>query len=229
VADHPLAARFLRRVLECETDLEVINGVEDFAGHRVRQMAPILIIDTFALPPPLAQYLRAVSSAFKDPRILVIGKPVSDDELCRLLFHGISGFVIYDKIEEEICAAVDALRRGHVWVSPQVLERYVILSSGLARQKRREHGTLSPRENEIVGLLQQRLSNKEIGCALVISERTVRFHLQNVFDKLGVRDRHGVAELARVSGLVGPETAEKTDRRAPDRLSAVLQKWPAAA
>jgi DNA-binding NarL/FixJ family response regulator len=75
-----------------------------------------------------------------------------------------------------------------------------MLSSGLGKQKRREHSALSPRESEIVGLLQRRLSDKEIGCALGISERTVRFHLHNIFEKLGVHDRYGVVDFARTAG-----------------------------
>ncbi len=230
LANHPLAAQYLMRALEHKADVELVTDVKDLASHRVlRGASPILVIDTYALPFPLALYLRVAGWAFKDPLILVTGSPLSHDELCLLLFQGVSGYVVYDKAAEQICAAIDAVRRGHMWVPQAVLERYVILSSALARHKRREHGMLSARESEVVGLLQRRLSNKEIGDALGVSERTVRFHLQNVFDKLGVRDRHSVAEIARSTALAAPGDAEKTGRRARERQLTGLQNLPAAA
>jgi DNA-binding NarL/FixJ family response regulator len=211
LANHPLAAQYLMKLLERRAKVELVTDLKDVAsGYVLREASPILVIDAYGLPSPLALYLSAAASALKDPRILVTGSRLSDDELCRLLFRGVSGFVAYDEAAEQICAAVDAVLRGHVWVPRAVLERYVILSSALARQKRCHHGTLSPRESEVVGLLQRRLSNKEIGSALGLGERTVRFHLQNVFDKLGVRDRYSVAELARSTGLVGPADAARS-------------------
>ena len=100
---------------------------------------------------------------------------------------------------------MEAVLEEHMWGPPRVFERYAMLSSTLAGKKRRAHGLLSSRQREIVGLLERRLCNKEIGEGLGISERTVRFHLQNVFDKLGVRDRVSVAELARTTGLAEAE------------------------
>jgi LuxR family transcriptional regulator of csgAB operon len=168
-----------------------------------------------------------VRGLFTDAQILVIGKRVSEDELCRILFHGVRGFVTYDQVDEQICSAVDALFRGHTWVSPQVLDRYLILSSGLPSHERYGQGALSPRESEIIGLLQRRLCDKEISSVLGVSEHTVRFHLQNIFNKLGVHDRYSVIEWARTAGLAGPENAAKTDQRAPRRRrvgSRVLRK-----
>jgi len=219
VANHPLAGRYLTGLLERKADVEVVTDMKDLASHHALQGAsPVLVIDAYALPMPLAPYLRAARLALRNPRILVTGNLLSDDELCRLLFLGVSGFVVYDKIPDQLSAAIDTLLGGHLWVPPRVLEHYVALSSALGSRKRCDYGTLSPRESEIVGLLQRRLCNKEIGSALGIGERTVRFHLQNVFDKLGVRDRGSVAELARSTGLVGPgrpEPGRPTGERQP--------------
>jgi DNA-binding NarL/FixJ family response regulator len=148
----------------------------------------------------LVPYLRTVRIAFGEAQILVIGKRVPDEELCLLLLHGVRGFVDYDKVEREICAAVDSLFTGHMWYPMQVLERFASLSRAAPAERRGRHGGLSPRETEVIGLLQRRLSNKEIGSALGISERTVRFHLHSIFEKLGVQDRYSVLELARGRG-----------------------------
>jgi DNA-binding NarL/FixJ family response regulator len=201
VEPHPFAARHLASALQRNPALEVIlSDINLRSGPTLPNKRPILIIDAGSLPFPLAPFLRSVRIAFGEAQILVIGKPVPDEELCRLIFHGVRGFVAYDKVEQEIRAAVDSLLRGHMWHAPQVLERYAILSSALANQRRGKRTALSARESEVIGLVQRRLSNKEIGSALGISERTVRFHLHNIFEKLGVHDRYSVLELARGRG-----------------------------
>jgi DNA-binding NarL/FixJ family response regulator len=202
VEPHPLAARYLVALLRRNPALEVIVSGIDLPGDAVLQSKPsACIIDGAALPFPLAAFLRTLRMAFGDAKLLVIGSAISDDDLCRLLFQGVSGFISYEKVEQEVCVAVEALLKGRMWVSPRALERYWMVSSGVDGHDRRGCGTLSPRESEIVGLLRRRLSDKEIAAALRISERTVRFHLKNVFDKLGVHDRYSVIELARNGGL----------------------------
>ena len=209
---HPLAAHYIGMILECRPALEVVQCGDMFPDEAVLQKRPsLLVIDANELPVPLAVYLRTVRRGFTDGQILVIGKPIPAEEMCRLLFLGVGGFVTYDKVEEQVCAAVDALLGGHVWIPPEVLERYVRLSSRLANQKGGGHGLFTPRESVTLGLLQRRLSNKEIGCILGISERTVRFHLQNIFGKLGVRDRYSVAALAGHGDLVEMRLTGRTD------------------
>ena len=218
VENHPIAARCIQTVLERNPGLEVILSTDTMASDTLLQKRPsIFIIDAPALPLPLAPYLRMLRSLFKDPQILIIGKPISDDELCRLLFLGVRGFVTYEKVEEQTCAAVHALLRGHLWVLPAVLEGYVRVSSRLSERNWNQPKFLTPREGTIIGLLKRRLSNKEIGCAVGISERTVRFHLQNIFDKLGIHSRYSVADLVESADVLGLEEAVKPDRCANER------------
>ena len=119
--------------------------------------------------------------------------------------------------------SVDALIRGHAWVSPEVLDRYLMVSSALAGREPNGRSAFSPRESEIIGVLQRRLSDKEISSVLGISKHTVRFHLQNIFNKLAVHDRYSVIEWARTPGLAVPENAPKTCQRAPGGRRVGLQ------
>jgi len=218
VEPHPVAACHLATALKRIPALEVIpSGVNLPNDAVLSKKSSLLIVDADALPFPLVPYLHTVKLLFPDAQILVIGKRLPDDELCRILFHGVRGFVVYDQVDKQLCPAVDALFRGRTWVRPEVLDRYPILSSTLSRCERYVQGALSPRESEIVGLLQRRLCDKEISSALGVSEHTVRFHLQNIFDKLGVHDRYSVIERTRRPGLAGMEGAGKTAQRAPGR------------
>jgi DNA-binding NarL/FixJ family response regulator len=210
VEPHALAARLLTTVLKRNPSLEVIVS-DTRLSPRVGALSErsVLVVDADALPFEPVPFLRTARMALGEVPVLVIGKGASDEELCRLLFHEVAGFVSYDKVEQEICEAVDALGRGRMWFRPEVLERHAMLSRALVKTSRAERSRLSPREAEVIGLLQRRLSNKEIGCALGISERTVRFHLQNIFEKLGVHDRHGAVDFIRTaaSGVTGEEVA----------------------
>lgn len=204
VEPHPIAALHLAATLKRYPGVEVVACDLSLRGlPSLPSKHSVLIIDTGALPFPFVPFLRAVRARFGDQPILAIAGGAPDDDLCRLLSIGVGGFVAYDKVEEDICAAVRNLLKGHLCFPPQVLERCAVLSSALQRQARAKDGVLSSRESQVVGLLQRRLSNKEIGSALGISERTVRFHLHNAFEKLGVHDRSSAMELAQPAGPLG--------------------------
>jgi len=228
VEPHPVAAGYLAATLKRNPAFEVVlSGVNLPRDAALSEKSSVLIVDGDALPFPLVPYLRTVRALYTDAQILAIGKRLPDDQLCRILFHGVRGFVTYDQVDEQICSAVDALFSGHTWVPPRVLDRYLILSSSVHRHERFECGAPSPRESEIIGLLQRRLCDKEISSALGVSEYTVRFHLQNIFNKLGVHDRYSVIEWGRTAGPGGLENAAKTGQRAHSRRrvgSRVLQK-----
>jgi DNA-binding NarL/FixJ family response regulator len=210
VEPHPIAVRHLSAVLGRSPATEVLQS--HFKLPRQTALSKkkfVLIIDADALPFPLTAYLRTNRNLLANAHILAIGGRISDDEVCRLLSHGIRGFVLYDQVDEKLCAAVEALFKGHTWVTPAVLERYLILSSEQTGDERPQDHDLSSREWEILGLLDRRLADKEIASALGSSVHTIRFHLQNVFRKLGVHDRHSVIEWVRTVGIAHPQPVKK--------------------
>lgn len=201
---HPVAMSHLAAVLERNPAIEVVPTSTNFISQATfPERSSVLIIDANALPFPLLPCLVTVRKGSTAVKILAIGKRISDDELCGLLSHGISGYIVYEKVEDEIGRAVDAVLAGHVWAPPRVLETYVPFSFSHPSPNQHEHAAFSPRESQVIGLLGRRLSNKEIGSELGITERTVRFHLGNIFSKVGVRNRYSVIDLLRAGGLTG--------------------------
>lgn len=145
VEPHPVAAEHLATALRRDPTLGVIlSGVNLPAEADLSEKSSVVIIDADALPFPLVPYLRTVRELFTDAQILVIGKRVPDDDLCRILLQGVRGFVAYDEVDKQISSAVEALFRGRTWVRPQVLDRNMILSSALSSRERNEQGALSP-------------------------------------------------------------------------------------
>lgn len=215
IEPHPIAARYLETFLSRGRELRVESFVSlgPSVDVSLTSTPDVVIVDADELSFQLASYLHTLRIRFPDARILLIGKRSHDDDLCRALFQGVQGFVAYDNLEGELFEALAALMAGRVWAPPQVLDRYVNMSTALQKQWVQGQSRFTPRENEVIGLLKRRLSNKEIGCSLGISERTVRFHLENICAKLGVHDRYSVVDWAwesvcgHASSFSGPNAA----------------------
>ena len=193
VEHNPLAAAHLRRLLTTDRTVRVYSPEEIFdAPHAFAlpdgqagagapastQSPPVFILDAATLPTALSKYLRALRLRFPRAPTLVLDNPQPREELCRLLLLGIQGFVAYSEVEEQLL--------------PAVLEEFARFSAQLSRARAMKGVPLTRQEKRILDLVQRRLSNKEIGAILNISESTVKFHLGNIFLKLGVRDRQAI-------------------------------------
>lgn len=200
---HPLAARYLRDLLKREASFTVLCCSDSFPSPHMLFPNPqmeksssdrVLVIDSEALHSPITNVLTAIRSGH-EIHILVLGRQLGDDDLCRLLFLGVQGFVPFDDVVPELASAIEAICQGRIWVKPDLLHRFTHFASAFSRNKASGFLAFTPREQAISGFLQQRLSNKEIASALGISERTVKFHVANVFAKAGVHDRKSVSDL----------------------------------
>jgi len=203
VERNALAADYLRTILAILPNVEIHAEAEVLSCPLAPQTPPdIFVIDASTLLDPLASYLTILRSRFEGVTILLLSEELSPDELRRLPFLGIQGFVRYGDVKERLGSAIEAVSAGNRWFPPEVLNEFLAWSKSLQSKaspggKRRD--IFTPREKLIAGLLERRLSNKEIAAALKISESTVKFHLSNIFRKLGVRDRHSAGEVKVVS------------------------------
>jgi len=155
----------------------------------------VLIFDLGALSGGISECFRLLRSRLPNARILVLGESFSVDDLRRLLPVGVQGFVLYRDIDKSLARAVQVAWAGGLWVDGQELGRLVEgRPKGASKGAENASRMFTPREEVVVELLQLRLCNKEISARLGISEATVKFHLKNVFNKLGLHDRHAVAD-----------------------------------
>lgn len=199
---NPLAAAHLCRLLTSDPSLQVFTHNDILENSpSPDEPSPVFILDRQTLPTALSRYLRTVRLRFSDARILVLDDPLPSEELCRLLFLGIQGFLPYHDADEKLLEAIRALAEGHLWVTPEVLEQYVRFSAQVNGVREQRGAALTRQEKRILDLVQRRLSNKEISAILDISESTVKFHIGNLFDKLGVHDRQTAVELVNARGL----------------------------
>jgi DNA-binding NarL/FixJ family response regulator len=146
--------------------------------------------------------------------ILVAASELGDDMVTEALRLGASGFIAKAAAEEEFLKAVDAIRRGEIWLGRERLARALadLARSSRAADVAREPGlldggpaeTLSTREHEIARLIAAGATNKEVGKALGTSDKTVKAHLRQIFAKLRINRR---SQLARRLPFIEPSGA----------------------
>jgi len=197
VEPHLLAACFLKSILKSSVAREFsLDGETPLARKKTNKSA-VVLIDCETIRSPLSKYLRILRGKVPNAKVLLIGRSLPGDEICRLLFLGIHGYVAYEEVSERLQSAIVAVRAGSFWVPREILENFVRYSAKLNQSRAAGQLGLTKREEMVVELLQREMSNKEIASALGISERTAKFHLSNIFAKRGVHDRHSMVMIAK--------------------------------
>jgi two-component system nitrate/nitrite response regulator NarL len=205
--DHPIFRDGLRRLLEAEPDLKVLGEASDGAEavRLARQIKPDILLLDLAMPKhPGLEALRDLSTganANSTPvRVILLTAAAEKSQIVEALQLGARGVVLKDSATQLLLKAIHTVMSGEYWVGResvcnlvQYLRTLVQSSSDEARQKK---FGLTPRELEIVAAVVAGYSNKEIAEYFKISEDTVKHHLSNIFDKLGVSTRLELALFA---------------------------------
>jgi DNA-binding NarL/FixJ family response regulator len=141
------------------------------------------------------------------PRILILTTFDLDEYVYDALQAGASGFLLKDVPAETLFQAVRVIAAGEALLAPAITRRLIAEFARLRpRPQTPPNGldALTPRETEILGLVAEGLSNREIALRLVLSDETVKTHVSHVLRKLGLRDRAQAVVVAYESGLVVP-------------------------
>jgi two-component system nitrate/nitrite response regulator NarL len=205
--DHPIFRDGLRRLLEAEPDLKVLGEASDGAEavRLARTLKPDILLLDLAMPKhPGLEALRDLSTGAgtntTPVRVILLTAAAEKSQIVEALQLGARGVVLKDSATQLLLKAIHTVMSGEYWVGResvsnlvQYLRTLVQSSSDEARQKK---FGLTPRELEIVAAVVAGYSNKEIAEYFKISEDTVKHHLSNIFDKLGVSTRLELALFA---------------------------------
>lgn len=196
VENQPLTRIGIEIVLRGENDFEIVgeaaSGAEGLA--KFRRLKPDVTILSLRLPDACAiDNLDDYFAFDKRAKILILAEHAGDAEIARSLKKGAGGYVCKDVSENELLKAVRAVGAGRKYIPADIAE---ILSENFGQEE------LTARERKILQLIAGGKSNKEIAFDLNVSENTVKTHVKNVFEKLGVSDRTSAATLAIKRGLV---------------------------
>jgi DNA-binding NarL/FixJ family response regulator len=153
--------------------------------------ASVYVVEAHTHRPVTEAHVAAILEKVPKARIVVIAEKLSENSVFPLLRQGVKGVVRYSEVEEYLPRTLAEVAVGGFWVPRALLSAFVDSTLESARRPRPAPPgvRMSRREQEVVELLMENLSNKEIGSRLHMSERTAKFHVSNLLAKYGVQRR----------------------------------------
>ncbi|RII18597.1 Transcriptional regulatory protein LiaR [Streptomyces sp. YIM 130001] len=204
VDDHQVVRRGLRTFLEIQDDIEVVGEASDGAEGvaRAEELRPHVVLMDVKMPGmDGVEALRALRAADNPAKVLIVTSFTEQRTVVPALRAGAAGYVYKDVDPEALAGAIRSVHAGHVLLQPEVAGALLAQDENGAPQGRA--GSLTEREREVLGLIADGRSNREIARALVLSEKTVKTHVSNILMKLDLADRTQAALWAVRHGAAG--------------------------
>ncbi|WP_327634608.1 response regulator transcription factor [Kribbella sp. NBC_00482] len=206
--DHALVRRGVRLILDSEPDLQVVAEAGDGAEalQAFRETPVDLVVLDVAMPRMTGlQAARELSRRREPPRMLMLSMYDNEQYFFAALKAGASGYVLKSVADRDLVDACRAAGRGESFLYPGVMSTLVRDYLDRVRRGERVPGqVLTAREDEVVKLIAEGHSSKEIARILTISHKTVERHRANILQKLGMRDRTELTRYAIRAGLIEP-------------------------
>jgi DNA-binding NarL/FixJ family response regulator len=201
VDDHPVVRDGLVQLLTAADDLDVVGAAADGAeavGLAGSTKPDVILMDLSMPVMDGCEATRRIVDANPDARVLILTSFTDQEGIVQALDAGAVGYMLKDAEPAELLGAVRAVARGESPLDPKVAAA-LLRSRSVARHE----PELTAREREVLGLVGTGMANKQIARRLGISEKTVKAHLTNVFQRIGVSDRTQAALWAERHGLAG--------------------------
>ena len=203
--DHPVVRDGLVAMLSTQPDLVVVGeaatGAE--AVERAAALAPDVILLDLEMPGmDGVEALRQIRAARPDAPVIVFTAFDTDERIVSAVRAGAQGYLLKGAPRDELFKAIRVVSEGGSLLQPVVASKLLQHMSQQTTERETSADSLTEREMEVLKLLAQGKTNKEIAAALVISERTVKFHVGSILSKLGAGNRTEAVTIAAQRGLV---------------------------
>ena len=203
VDDHPIVLQGLEHLFARQPDIEVAaccSTVQE--GLKAARERPDIVLLDLRMPHGGGLALIDAIAAEKiDTRTVVLTAAISDEDVAQALQKGAAGLVLKESSPDQLLECVRRVHAGERWLDPEAMNRVVASESSTPNVDDRA-SSLTAREREVVRMIASGLRNRDIGERLSISENTVKVHLHNIYEKLGVEGRMELLLLAQELKLV---------------------------
>src|SRR5271156_3831541 len=209
IADnHPLVRVGIRDLMQASKAIRVVGEVEDgdeTITETLDLLPDIVLLDLTMPRLPALEAMRAIMSGWPEIRILLLNRAIRAQHIVEALQIGARGIVLYDRLADDLEPAIACVSSGGYWLGEKRGEGLVSALHQLVREQaspeQKSYG-LTRRELEVLRRIVDGCSNRDIASQFGLSEETVKRHLSNIFDKLGVSTRLELALFALANHLV---------------------------
>ncbi len=200
VDDHAVVREGLRTYLDLSDTIEVVgearNGRE--AVERAGVLKPDVVLMDLLMPEMDGiAATRGVKEVSPSAHVIVLTSFTDDEHIMPALRAGATGYLLKDVSAPDLVKAIEGANRGEAQLHPDVARKLMEQVSSPQRREEPPGAAQTPRELEVLRLIANGMSNKEIARELVLNERTVKGHVSNILSKLGLADRTQAALYAR--------------------------------
>jgi len=197
--DHPLVLRGISELLRAEPGLEIVaecrNGME--ALEKIREFGPAVAILDLSMPGPSGlDILKRIRSERLHCRVVMLTASISDAKLLDAVATGVGGVLLKDAAPDLLVECIREVASGRPWIPDDLLNPALVRENARRSAEKISTDGLTPREREVMLLVADGLSNKEVGRRLNLSDGTVKIHLHNIYQKVGVANRTALTAAA---------------------------------
>jgi two-component system, NarL family, response regulator LiaR len=202
--DHAIVRKGVRALLATERDIQVV-GEAGNGGEAVAQaeaLCPDVILMDLMMPQlDGIEATRQITARFPNVRVIVLTSFAADEKVFPAIKAGALGYLLKDSGPEELVSAIRQVYRGEPSLEPSIARKVLFELAGPPKQQPLTTDPLTERELEVLRLVSQGCSNKEIALKLSVSELTVRTHVSNILGKLHLASRTQAALYALQTGI----------------------------
>ncbi len=208
--DHTLVRKGLRALLEGYPNIEVVGEAADGreAIKLTEDVHPHVVVMDINMPGLNGlEATDRIKRHYPDVQVLILSMHANEEYVLQVLRSGASGYLLKDSATEELVAAIAAVYQGEAYLSPRISKTVIAdyVRRTEAEGRRAPHEMLTPREREVLQLVAEGHTSKQIAQQLHLSVKTVETHRANLMDKLNIHNRAGLIRYAIRAGLAASD------------------------